>query len=547
MRPLALMDPSASRPLADFHSTTWGHHFLNFQLQEISTQEKLELEELKEIVRKMLVETPDNTTQKLVLIDTIQRLGIAYHFDNEIETSIQNIFDAIENNVDDNLNVVALRFRLVRQQGHYMSSDVFKKFTNSDGIFMRTLVNDVEAFLNLYEAAHLRVHGEEILEEALIFTTTHLESMLPNLSNSLKAQVTQALSHPIRKAIPRLAARKYIDIYKGMESHNDLLLKFAKFDFNMLQKLHQREISELTSWWKDLDLVNKFPYARNKLVEGYSWTLALYFEPRFSRARIMLLKVFKMLSICDDTYDAYATFDELVLLTDAIQRWDISAMDSLPPYMRPFYQAMLDVFNEMEEVLAKEDKSDRIYYGKFEVKKLARAYFKEAKWLNAGYIPTCEEYIENAIVSNTFMALGTLSLIGMEELITKDIFEWITSEPSIVRASSTICRLMDDISDHEVQQQRGHVASIIECFMKEYGASKEEAYVKFRKEVRNSWKDINKALLRPTEVPTFVLERVLNLARSMDTHFQDEEDGYTDSTSKSKDVITLLLVEPVNI
>nr|XP_016496051.1 PREDICTED: (E,E)-germacrene B synthase-like [Nicotiana tabacum] len=181
------------------------------------------------------------------------------------------------------------------------------------------------------------------------------------------------------------------------------------------------------------------------------------------------------------------------------------------------------------------------------VKKLARAYFKEAQWLNAGYIPTCEEYIKNAIVSNTFMALGTLSLIGMEELITKNIFEWITSEPSIVRASSTICRLMDDISDHEVQQQRGHVASIIECFIKEYGALKEEAYVKFRKEVKNSWKDINKALLRPTEVPTFVLERVLNLAHSMDTHFQDEEDGYTDSTSKSKDVITLLLVEPVNI
>lgn len=122
MRPLALMDPSASRPLADFHSTIWGHHFLNFRLQEIGTQEKLELEALKKIVRKMLVETPDNSTQKLVLIDTIQRLGIAYHFDNEIETSIQNIFDASENNVDDNLNIVALRFRLVRQQGHYMSS-----------------------------------------------------------------------------------------------------------------------------------------------------------------------------------------------------------------------------------------------------------------------------------------------------------------------------------------------------------------------------------------------------------------------------------------
>jgi len=56
--------------------------------------EKVEVDELKEIFRKMLVETCDNSTQKLVLIDTIQRLRMAYHFHNEIETSILNIFDA---------------------------------------------------------------------------------------------------------------------------------------------------------------------------------------------------------------------------------------------------------------------------------------------------------------------------------------------------------------------------------------------------------------------------------------------------------------------
>ncbi|KAM3290109.1 hypothetical protein P3S67_018398 [Capsicum chacoense] len=65
----------------------------------------------------MLVETLNNSTQKLVLIDTIKRLGIAFHFHNEIETSLQNTLDASqqqsENYVDDNLYVVALRFRLL--------------------------------------------------------------------------------------------------------------------------------------------------------------------------------------------------------------------------------------------------------------------------------------------------------------------------------------------------------------------------------------------------------------------------------------------------
>lgn len=97
-------------------------------MQEISSQEKVELEELKEKVRQMLVETPDNSTQKLVLIDTIQRLGVAYHFENEIKTSIHNIFDeSKQNKNEDNdydLCVVALRFRLVRRQRHYMSSGI---------------------------------------------------------------------------------------------------------------------------------------------------------------------------------------------------------------------------------------------------------------------------------------------------------------------------------------------------------------------------------------------------------------------------------------
>ncbi|XP_060214597.1 sesquiterpene synthase 12-like isoform X2 [Lycium barbarum] len=270
----------------------------------------------------MLVETPDNSAQKLVLIETIQRLGVAYHFNNEIQTSIQNIFDTTsqlesENNIDDNLYVVSLRFRLLRQQGHYMSSDVFKQFTDHDGKFKQT--HDVQALLSLYEASHMRVHEEEILEEAFRFTTTHLESMVPNLSNSLKVQVIEALNQPIRKTIPRVGARKYIYNYENNEEHNDLLLKFAKLDFNMLQKLHQEELNEIASWWKDLDIANKLPYTKERFVESYLWIIGMSFEPQYSGVRRMLTKVINMNSIIDDTYDAYGTFDEPVFFTNAIQ------------------------------------------------------------------------------------------------------------------------------------------------------------------------------------------------------------------------------------
>nr|XP_009794478.1 PREDICTED: germacrene C synthase-like [Nicotiana sylvestris] len=538
------------RPLANFHSSVWGDYFLSYtpQLTEISSQEKVEFEELKEKVRQMLVETPDNKTQKLELIDTIQRLGVAYHFENEIQTSIKNIFDASQQseNKDDNLYVVALRFRLMRQQRHYMSSDVFKKFTNKDGRFKETLTKDVQGLLSLYEAAHLRVHGEEILEQAMSFTLTNLESMGPKLSNSLlKAQVSEALSQPIHTNLPRVGAKKYMSMYEENESHNDLLLKFAKLDFNIAQKVYQSELYEFTRyWWKDLDYANKFPYARDRLVECYYGAVGVLFEPQYSRTRKIQAKLINIITMVDDTFDAYATFDEIVAFTNAIERCDISAMDLVPPNLRHAYQVLIDFFNEMEQELTKEGKAYRVYYAKFVMKKCIRAYFKEAQWLSAGYIPKCDEYLKNGSASIGIILMAVTSLVGLEEFITKETLEWVINDPLILRASGVISRLKDDIIGHNFEQQRGHVASFIECYMKEYGASKQEAYAAVEKEMANAWKDINTEFFRPSQVPTFVLERIINPTRLVNGF---QENDFINTQGEYKDKITSLLVDSMKI
>ncbi|KAI8539675.1 hypothetical protein RHMOL_Rhmol09G0201500 [Rhododendron molle] len=101
--------------------------------------------------------------------------------------------------------------------------------------------------LSLYEATFLSVRQEDILDEAMEFTTTRLNSALPNLSNNpIAAQVVHALYQPIHKGLTRLESRHYISFYEKDDSHNKVLLDFAKLDFNLLQKLHQRELSEIT-------------------------------------------------------------------------------------------------------------------------------------------------------------------------------------------------------------------------------------------------------------------------------------------------------------
>jgi (-)-germacrene D synthase len=84
------------------------------------------------------------------------------------------------------------------------------------------------------------------------------------------------------------------------------------------------------------------------------------------------------------------------------------------------------------------------------MKNQVRAYFQEAKWLHQKYIPTVDEYMHIAIISSGYPLLATTSLVGMGDIVTKDSFEWSLSDPKVVRASSMIARLMDDMKSHKV-------------------------------------------------------------------------------------------------
>ncbi|KAL7212216.1 hypothetical protein ACSBR2_014981 [Camellia fascicularis] len=546
------MVPEVTRRSANYHPSIWGDHFLTYASHAVEVDVKMgqQLQQQKEEVRKMLVATNDQPSQKLNFIDAIQHLGVSYHFESEIETALQHIYetdyDHHDDKASDDLYTVALSFRLLRQQGYPISCDVFNKFKDDNGKIRESLIGDVRGMLSLYEAAHLRVRGEDILDEALSFTITHLESAVPNLSNLVQEQVIHALNQPIHKGLKRLEATRYFFFYEQDDSHNKVLLNFAKLDFNLLQKKHQWELSEITRWWKELDFAKKMPFARDRIVECYFWVLGVYFEPQYLLARRMLTKVIALTSIIDDIYDVYGTLEELALFTNAIERWEISAIDQLPEYMKPCYQALLDVYNMIDEEMARKGTSYRVHYAKSAMKNLVRAYFEEAKWFHQGYVPSIEEYMRVALVTGAYTMLATTSLVGMGEVVSKEAFDWVSSDPLIVQASSVVCRLMDDIVSHKFEQKRGHVASAVECYMKQHDASEEEVLIEFHKQVTNAWKDINAECLHPIEVPMSLLLRVVNLARVIDVLYKDE-DSYTHSKTRVQGFVTSVLIDPVPI
>ncbi|XP_052173819.1 (-)-germacrene D synthase-like [Diospyros lotus] len=540
----------ASRHVAKFPPSIWGDRFLECLKNPVVTDTTFpQFIELKEEMRRVLREPNHNPLQKLNLIDAMQRLGVSYHFEKEIKEELKQMYDEWDDK-DNDLYIVALLFRLLRQDGYRISCDVFTKFMDEKGSLKISHSDDVHGMLSLYEASFLKVNGEELLDKAMIVASTHLRHWVASqVSPSLLfEQVIHALARPIRKALPRINVRHYISIYKRRDdfsSHNaKLLIKFAKLDFNMLQTLHQREINDIIKWWRALDTETKLPYARDRVVECYFWILGVYFEPQYSLGRRLLTKVTTLVSVIDDTYDAYGTIQELKLFTKAIQRWDTSTLESLPEYMKVLYQAILDVYTEIEEETTKEGKPYCVHYSKEAMKKLCSAYHVEAEWCHNGYVPTIEEYLKVAAVSCAYPLIATISLIGMGEFGTKEAFNWLSEDPLVLTESSLLCRLMDDITSHKFEQEREHVASAVECYVSQHGVSEEEAIDELRKRVSNSWNIINEELLKPTAVTSIaLLTRFLNLARVMDLIYQ-EEDGYTNA-HLLRDYVTSLIIEPI--
>ncbi|XP_059623571.1 valerianol synthase TPS8-like isoform X2 [Cornus florida] len=511
-----------------------------------------EIELLKEEVRGMLLNAESKATEKMKLINTLERLGIFYHFEKEIEEQIKQIFHSHAHfqNIEDynDLSTTALHFGVFRQHGHNISCDVFNKFKDGDGKFNENLTRDVMGMLSLYEAAHLRIQGEDILDEALAFTTTHLESMVTReLSPLLAKQIMHALKQPLHKGIPRLGARHYISIYEEDSSKNELLLKFAKFDFNLLQLMYKQELCHISRWWKQLDFESKLSYARSRVVECYFWAMATFSEPHYSLARVMLTKIMAMASTMDDTYDEYGTLEELKLFTNAVQRWETSAIDQLPDYMKIFYRALLDLYEEFNKEMTKQGTLYSVHHSKDAFQELARSYYTEAKWFNEGYMPSFDEYISNALISSGYYLLATSSFMGMGAIATTEAFEWLQNKPKIIVAITTIARLMDNIVDHEEEKKKGNTATGIECYMKQHGISKKETTDEFYKKIENAWKDINEECLKPSNpVSMHLLTRILNLARVMDV-FYKFEDGYTHPERGLKDHIVSMFVDAIHI
>ncbi|KAF8408667.1 hypothetical protein HHK36_004730 [Tetracentron sinense] len=279
-------------------------------------------------------------------------------------------------------------------------------------------------------------------------------------------------------------------------------------------------------------------------MEDFLWTVGVIFEPQFGYCRRMSTKVIALITTIDDVYDVYGTLDELELFTYAVERWDINTMEQLPDYMKICFLALYNSVNEMAYVVLIEQGSDIVSYLKKAWADLCKTYLLEAKWYHSGYTPTLEEYLNNAWISISAPAIFVHVYFFVTKPITKEAVECLKSYPNIIRWSSMIVRLCDDLGTSTDELKRGDVPKSIQCYMFETSASEEEARKHIRGLISETWKKMNEDRVADSPFSQTFIGIAMNAARMAQCMYQ-YGDGHGIQDRETKDLVLALLVEPI--
>ncbi|KAJ6289898.1 hypothetical protein OIU78_025754 [Salix suchowensis] len=290
---------------------------------------------------------------------------------------------------------------------------------------------------------------------------------------------------------------------------------FLQEDLKLLQKLAFRLLLSASGfsdnmdlrWWRRVGLATKLHFARDRLIESFYWAVGVAFEPQYSDCRISVAKMFSFVTIIDDIYDVYGTLDELELFTDAVERWDVSAIDDLPDYMKLCFLALYNTINEIAYDNLKEKGENILPYLTKAWADLCNAFLQEAKFLYNKSTPTFDDYFGNAWKSSS----GPLQLV----------FAYFAAEIA-----------------------RGETANSVSCYMRTKGISEELATESVMNLIDETWKKMNKEKLGDSLFAKHFVETAINLARQSHCTYHNG-DAHTSPDELTRKRVLSVITEPI--
>nr|AIC76496.1 linalool/nerolidol synthase [Prunus campanulata] len=456
--------------------------------------------------------------EQLIAVDAMQHLGLDHHFREEIEVFLQKQYHArAYDNCNHQLLEVSLRFRLLRQQGYHVTTDVFNKFKNIEDLTSGLLDKDIEGLVGLYEASHLSFQGEDALDEAGKLSHQILTAWLPNNLDDHRAPlVAHSLRHPYHKSLTRFMAKNFLNYFQGTEKWASVLQELAKLELNVVESIIRNEILQISKWWKELGLTKELNFVRDQPIKWYTWPMACLTDPSLSEERVELTKSISLVYIIDDIFDVHGTLDELVLFTAAVERWDLDETDELPDYMKISFKALYDITNETSDRAYKRHGWNPIESLKKSWAILCKAFLLEAQWFRCGHLPNAEDYLKNGVISTGVPAVLTHAFFILGQGITQQAIDIVDNinTPGIISSTATILRLWDDFGSAKDENQNGYDGSYIQCYVNEHeGCSDEDARAYVVQKISDEWKRLNQECFSSNPFSESFTKLALNVAR----------------------------------
>ncbi|KAF5790904.1 putative (E)-beta-ocimene synthase [Helianthus annuus] len=545
-----------------YQRTTWSHSFIQVLDDNFPIDYKGKLRELEKKVKVLNVKFENGSFSTLELlehIDDIEKMGLGYRFQNGIrklldvvalrygidvgleekeeslhEASLEfRILGVGHEEKEESLHEASLGFRILREHGYNVSQDFLWRFKDSQGGFMECLQTDVKGLLSLYEASHLAFMEESDLQDAELFAAKHLLK-LKGQENEALEHINHTLEFPLYHRMLRLQARCYIDACNKRQDANLLLLELATLDFNSIQAANKTELKEVSNWWNDIGLAHKLGFVRDRLVECFFWTVGMVFEPQYHSCRVGLTKVGTLITVIDDIYDVYGSIDELEIFTDAVKRWDINAMEHMPKYLQLGFRALFDTISEMGCITSNAPEED-----------ITPILVKV--WTHDKYIPTLEDYLDNAWRSVSGVVILTHGYFLINEEINKDVVDTLEKYHDLMKWSSMVFRLYNDLATYSNEIQRGKNVNVISCYMHESGVCEEVARVYLKTLIDQAWRKLIKVHLACSrELANPFIDMAINLARISCCTYQ-YGDGHGAPDARAKDQVLSVIIEPITI
>ncbi|WMV12659.1 hypothetical protein MTR67_006044 [Solanum verrucosum] len=229
-----------------------------------------------------------------------------------------------------------------------------------------------------------------------------------------------------------------------------------------------------------------------------------------------------------------------------VARWNIKELDKLPDNMKMCYYALDNFINQVAADAFEEQGIFILPYLRNAWRDLCKSYLRVAKWYHSQYIPSMEEYIDNAWISISAPVILVHAYFLVANPVNKEALHYLENNyHEIIRCSALILRLANDLGTSSDELKRGDVPKSIQCYMNETQASEEEARQYIRVLISQTWKKLNEAHdLAAHPFPKIFVTCAMNLARMAQCMYQ-HGDGHGGNNSTTKNHIMALLFESV--